>query len=363
MYHDRGWLTQRYTVDGLTHGGIAEIAGCGERTIAKWINRYGIKPPGSNTYRNAKWLRAQIDVGRTIPEIAEEVGLSEAGVYYWTRKHDIPLWEPTICTCEDCGKEFRIPPSAVARNRRFCSFKCYNDWRRRTMKPEPNCVCEHCGTAFYVKPAHVKKGEGHFCSKECYNNARRGETCVCEVCGKEFYVERKQFERGNGKYCSYECKWEAQKTGCHETCPVCGQEYYVTPSEASRGSGKYCSISCAMGADNVRRWQEGVYDGVFRSPTSIELETAEALLELEIKHEREWRPDGYSRIYDFLVPPHVLIEVQGDYWHSLPERREADAEKAKWAEANGYKLVELWEHEIHEYGALELVSERVMPLI
>lgn len=108
----------------------------------------------------------------------------------------------------------------------------------------------------------------------------------------------------------------------------------------------------------------GAYDGVFQSPTSIELALAAALDICGIEHVSQYRPGGYSKIYDEFVPPDILIEANGDYWHG-PERPEAqkrDTEKAIWAEENGYHLVIVWEHEIKEQGAWALVHERVLPL-
>lgn len=110
-----------------------------------------------------------------------------------------------------------------------------------------------------------------------------------------------------------------------------------------------------------RAHKRGDFDGVFQSPTSIELEVAAALDIMGIEHIPQYRPDDYSRPFDEFVPPHTLIEVQGDYWHGpkRPEHQKRDAEKAQWAEDNGYKLIEIWEHEIKEYGAWALVLERI----
>lgn len=112
-----------------------------------------------------------------------------------------------------------------------------------------------------------------------------------------------------------------------------------------------------------RAHADGAYDGVWQSPTSIEIAVSDALDELNVAHEMQFRPEGYSRIYDELVYPNVLIEVQGDYWHSPPEARERDEEKAVWAQEHGYHLIEMWEHEINSTGAIGLVVERVLPLI
>jgi len=34
-----------------------------------------------------------------------------------------------------------------------------------------------------------------------------------------------------------------------------------------------------------------------------------------------------------------------------------DAEKAQWAEENGYELMEIWEHEIKERGAWAIIAQ------
>jgi len=106
-------------------------------------------------------------------------------------------------------------------------------------------------------------------------------------------------------------------------------------------------------------WERGVFDGVFVSPSSLEVEVAEALSALGIEYVAQFRPEGYSRVYDFLLPPATMIEVNGDYWHSLPGVPERDAEKAAWAQCNGYRLIVLTESAIHSRGGLALVRERV----
>jgi len=109
-----------------------------------------------------------------------------------------------------------------------------------------------------------------------------------------------------------------------------------------------------------QRWADGIMDDVFLSPTSIELEVVTALDDLNISHQSQYRPDGYSRIYDELVYPNTLLEIQGDYFHSeehFPGIQERDAEKAQWAEDNGYNLVVIWEHEIKERGAWLIIAE------
>lgn len=132
-------------------------------------------------------------------------------------------------------------------------------------------------------------------------------------------------------------------------------------------SGSGCPV-CANHAQSERmriKWLSGAMDSVFQSPTSIEIETAGALDAMSLRHQSQYRPEGYGRIFDEFIPPAILIECHGTYWHGpeRPENQGRDKEKAQWARANGYTLVILWEHEIKEWGAKKLIEERVLPLI
>lgn len=114
----------------------------------------------------------------------------------------------------------------------------------------------------------------------------------------------------------------------------------------------------------LMRWERGDFDGIFQSPTSIEIAVAVALDNLSIEHESQYRPASTRWPFDEFVPPNILIELQGDYWHGndFPDHQERDAEKAQWAKDNGYCLVVIWEHEIKEHGAPSLIVDRVMSL-
>jgi len=142
-------------------------------------------------------------------------------------------------------------------------------------------------------------------------------------------------------------------------------ERYEDPEERAR-----------TGVITKQMWADGVYDGVFQSPTSIETETIEALEELGIDHISQYRPPGYSQIYDEYIEPNVFIEVNGDYWHANPQRFEddqldkrqkdrlsSDRKKRKWAEQHGFHLIVLWENEIRQIGAMQLLEQRLLPLL
>jgi len=172
---------------------------------------------------------------------------------------------------------------------------------------------------------------------------------ICPVCGKEF--ERREDE-STGNY--------RQRKSCSEECSLIllrQNDSLALKDLWAKGVFAERDISNGM----KRAWARGDFDGVFQSPTSIELQVAAALDIMGIEHQPQYRPDGYGCVYDELVPPDILIEIHGDYWHgdTFPEQQQRDAAKAQWAEDNGFELVTIWEHEINEFGAWALVMERV----
>jgi len=142
-----------------------------------------------------------------------------------------------------------------------------------------------------------------------------------------------------------------------------GDETREKKSDATRAAwahGVYTDEVRQKQSDAAKtRWARGDFDGMFESPTTIEIAVVQALEALGLAHECEYRPPGYSRTYDMLVYPDLLIEVQGDYWHNLPGRAEHDIEKAVWARGQGFVLVELWEADIREAMAAETIADFV----
>lgn len=176
---------------------------------------------------------------------------------------------------------------------------------------------------------------------------------------KKSEAARRAWERGDhdGHPKAVRTAW---KDGAYDN--IFDDEYRRRHSEAMRAAwerGDYDNPETRrkMGETTKASWERGDYDGVFQSPTSIELQIIAALDIMGIDHQSQFRPDGISWVYDEFVPPNMLIEVQGTYWHSLPKNQERDAEKARWAEGHGYKLIEIWDTEIEQHGAWSIVAQ------
>jgi len=80
-------------------------------------------------------------------------------------------------------------------------------------------------------------------------------------------------------------------------------------------------------------------------PTSIELAMESLLKSLNIAFESQ-KPIG-KYIVDIYIPSeNLVIECDGDYWHSLPQAIKRDKEKNKYLQGLGYKIARIAEHNI-----------------
>lgn len=85
---------------------------------------------------------------------------------------------------------------------------------------------------------------------------------------------------------------------------------------------------------------------------------------LGIKYEAQFKAESIGRYYDFYLPEHrILIEIDGDYYHSYglvyeqmnamqKRNKRVDDIKNHWAAINGIPLMRIWEHDINEHPTL-----------
>lgn len=123
-------------------------------------------------------------------------------------------------------------------------------------------------------------------------------------------------------------------------CKLCGEEFETTKRQTELGYGKFCSTKCA-----------GTYN-YGRMKTKWTLPERLVYSYLSSRYGLTFIPQycisGYG-VADFYNPwLRMIVECQGDYWHSLPRSRERDRHKRQFALDGGYQLVELWESDIKE---------------
>lgn len=82
--------------------------------------------------------------------------------------------------------------------------------------------------------------------------------------------------------------------------------------------------------------------------TSIELKVMNELKRLDIEYISQYRVENF--LYDLYISRwNLLIECDGDYWHSLEKAIERDKLKDECAKRNGFKLLRLKEKTIKSY--------------
>lgn len=78
--------------------------------------------------------------------------------------------------------------------------------------------------------------------------------------------------------------------------------------------------------------------------TSIELKVKKQLEDNNINFIHPWNLEPYYQC-DFFVPSmNLIIECDGDYWHSLPKTQRTDKSKNTYAKNKGYNMLRLPEH-------------------
>lgn len=94
---------------------------------------------------------------------------------------------------------------------------------------------------------------------------------------------------------------------------------------------------------------------------------------LGVKYVYQFKAESIGRYYDFYLPEHnVLIEVDGDYWHSYgivweqmtptqKKNKRVDEAKTHWALSNCVPLYRFWEHDINDHP--EAVMEKLKEIL
>jgi G:T-mismatch repair DNA endonuclease (very short patch repair protein) len=178
--------------------------------------------------------------------------------------------------------------------------------------------CVECGTTL--------RGQGRrlYCSLKCSLVERE-----CSSCGDTFTFERKRKDR---TVCSLACRptreWGNPKISVE--CRHCGEIMDRYPSQLAAGRGKYCSRSCAA-VDRPIRGRSKIGDASIR--LFLKMSGATGVV-------AEYRIGPWS--IDMALPDHrIAVELDGVYWHGLPEMVDRDRRKDADLAARGWTVVRI----------------------
>lgn len=241
-----------------------------------------------------------------------------------------------VCKCKQCGKEFKTVPAVINKgNGKYCSKECYN----KTFPQKVKCNCLECNKEFYVTPSRLKERRGKYCSKKCQYKAKNTTmTHRCKVCGNVFTTTPYYIKRGGGNYCSHKCYGTFVSNKQEMNCLNCGKKFYANLYQTKKGRGKFCSATCFAIHNNSHN--------IKNKETKIEGIIKDWLLENNISFTPQFSTG--VNVADFFVSPNYIIECDGDYWHGdkFPKTQRKDEQVTKKLTQLGYNVIRLTETEI-----------------
>jgi len=189
--------------------------------------------------------------------------------------------------CKYCKNEFNVPNFS---KKQFCSLRCFYNWKSEQPKQMIKYLCAQCNKIFYKYPS-LCNDENNFCSYNCMYEYRKGKTYL------ELYGE----EKGN--------KIKEKLVIASSENNINNPVYFTKPHQLLKNE----------------LIKQNLYEG-FKSMGIVK----------------------YFEIDELNEQKKLCVEVDGDYWHSLDERKKRDFLKDKKLKEWGYTVLRFWEHEIYE---------------
>lgn len=176
----------------------------------------------------------------------------------------------------------------------------------------------------------------------------------CKWCKQEFKVA--SYRGDKALFCNRTCMaawrktivgeahWLDTKVEC--TCKWCGSKFRVKKAKVGYGEGIYCSKRCVGSFTAFELSQH-------KAPTSIELKVQNCLTENGIDFIAQYKIGPWC-VDAFIPEQNLVIECDGDYWHSLPKVKIRDKQKNSYLKREGYGVLRITEKQINENVKLAL---------
>jgi hypothetical protein len=283
----------------------------------------------------------------------------------WHIRNPVPeLVRPCACNCGGftrgtIDQDTREPKRYIAQhNGQYAKDKCIYE-----------CVCGRCGYKTSRPGMYADWHRKHSCEwlkTECRCGCKNMTNGIISPTtnlpneyilyhgskGRPSAVKGKKIYRNADEYCKCGCLRKAWKNGyahshVQEAVPelvkpcACGQCGQMTSGRIKPTDGTPIDYNVKCARNSFRRGDGGWGD----RKTSIEILVENELIELRIDYIFDqkfhfWYPD-------FRMPDRkLIIEADGEYWHSKPENILRDKVKDAYYTGCGYKVVRLKEADI-----------------
>lgn len=420
-FRDPSWLRQQYWDNELTISQVATAAGCADSTIIRWMQEYDIERrdnagiAGSPQYRNRDWLVEQYIVkNRSLKDIAQEAGCCRETISNWIDKYDIEKRIPQHTRARDCLYNNRdwlyakyweeelsaneiadsvnvsvptirywmdkldIPTRSLSEAAKLLWDEEYREKQARISKEIMQDPALRKRLSEALTEAHARGDFGEeWRQKQSQNTTalwqdsdycrKQGEALRQALSNDEYRLKRKKIALR---------LWKDEKYRRNQAASWTQERRRVRSRISSRqmkqrhANGEFGEEWRQMMSEAQKEsWARGDHDDAFAGPSQPEIQLSVALDLMGIDYEYQYRPEDYSRIYDFHIPEaNLLIEYDGWFWHHSEwaiERgaEERDRDKDLYAEQNGYELLRIQERDMEQRGAWAIVVQDVLPLL
>lgn len=259
--------------------------------------------------------------------------------------------------CDECGTQIKIKKKLYEdkmngkRQKIFCSKECAN----KAKQTGKDIVCDNCGKVFYRRQYHIDRqsnnNQHNFCCQQCqmeYLHKQKFEMRKCEICGQEFETSKISSQR----FCSDNCQnqWQRTRIGVLNPqfksiltpCSYCGRNHYVKPYKLNSQEHFFCSVECRQA------WYANIYSqsdefkelsrekilkqlqsGMFITDTFPQQIVDKMLSDMGVKFNRE-ESFRFFAVDNYLPSYNLIIEVNGDYWHTNPTKFHSKITKVQY---------------------------------
>lgn len=210
-----------------------------------------------------------------------------------------------IVKCDYCGKDVEKNPSKiVGYDHHFCNIECSKQYRK--LHQQNNYECDFCGKAIYLRPYQFKQTGKHYCSKACQlkgvtkfysgeNSTNFQQVIInCDWCDKEISRPPNQIQRNKNNFCSKDC----------------ARAYFAKVTSQTEET-KQRSKQIAL---------RNLSSGKIKTDSSIQLIIDELLKSMGVHYINEYVFKNKFVVDNYLPDYNLVIENQGEYWHSHPEK-------------------------------------------
>lgn len=212
-------------------------------------------------------------------------------------------------------------------------------------------ICVGCGTIVTRRARETQK----YCTIDCYRRGKHpqrnnGKTINCGNCGTLIY--RRKSALKNQNFCSIKCLNIFQSREKIEfICKICHKIFKWSKSRITYANPTYCSMSC-RNLDSQRLHENSVAGNLSqlnkKGLNRLELKGNEILDSLGIQYQTQVLMFDKFLVDVLIEYKKVIIQWDGEYWHSKPKRKAIDISQDAYFAKCGYIVLRFTDKQIKE---------------